>query len=969
MLSRWAWVPLLAVLLAILILGPLDLRTTWGPSWLSLVMSGIVFIGATLVSTVFGVQAYMRSSTRIALALGCGMLTFGLATIAGSLLVALGETAKGVAVHNTLAFLAGTIFLGCSFYTGIWRRPRKPRAQHYFKAGGAIAACVLGAAAITWLAATEHVPTFITPLGPTHLRTAVLTVTVMQFLFASAAFAVLDRYARVVLLKWYWLGLALIGAGLLAVAMAMPATPLSWLGRVAQALGQLYLVVGLLQHVLRSSDSPVLTLGQVFERLHGALSESEERFHSAFTSNVVALAIWDVQGNLLDANDRFLELIGYTREQFEAGEVQWNEATPPEMRQRDSDAAAELMAGREIKPYEKEFVRPDGTRVPVIIGGNMLPGTSKEVGIAFAVDITERKRAEDVWKRTQSMLERTEELADTGGWEWDITQGSLVWSKQVYAIFGEKSDSYVPDVDSFHAHVHPDDRRRLQEVLDRALCEGAPYDLEFRVTRPGLPDRWAHSRGAIILDHEGHPCRMSGAIVDITEKRTAQDSLRRSEAQLRSLAENVPAVLQRFDRQLRVTWLSSAAEKVHGIPTEEFIGKTNREMGMPEPLCELWEAAMNEVLDTGQPGDIEFAFEGLEGPRTFLLRLAPEFGAGGKVESVLGVSTDITERKRAEEVLRESEEKYRQVVQNTTACIFRLNPDLTITFVNDRALGFFGYSEGELIGKHVVGTILPQREATGRDLAQMADEVAGDPDRFQCNVNENMCKDGSRVWMEWTNTGIYDDQGNLKEFLAIGMDVTDRVLASQAMSDLEAHKLDFYRRTLLAATEGKLLICEAQEIDKAVGVPSASWEVSGKESFETARHGIGQTARDAGMIEERVLEFLGCVTEALTNVVKHADGGRASIHANCERLTCVVRDSGQGIAAMALPDVALTKGYSTAGTLGLGYKLMIHLADRVMLATGSAGTTVAVEMKIRESTEARLDALSSQLSGWTSDGE
>jgi PAS domain S-box-containing protein len=102
----------------------------------------------------------------------------------------------------------------------------------------------------------------------------------------------------------------------------------------------------------------------------------------------VALAIWDAEGRLLEVNDQFLKVIGYTRDQFEAGQVRWDEATPLEMRQRDYDAVKELQAGKVIEPYEKEFIRPDNTRVPVIVGGSILPGTP-DIGVVFAVDITE----------------------------------------------------------------------------------------------------------------------------------------------------------------------------------------------------------------------------------------------------------------------------------------------------------------------------------------------------------------------------------------------------------------------------------------------------------------------------------------------------------------------------------------------------------------------------------------------------
>lgn len=141
------------------------------------------------------------------------------------------------------------------------------------------------------------------------------------------------------------------------------------------------------------------------------------------------------------------------------------------------------------------------------------------------------------------------------------------------------------------------------------------------------------------------------------------------------------------------------------------------------------------------------------------------------------------ERKQAEEALRESEELYRGVVQNTTAVILRVDPKGIILFANQRALEFFGYSIDELIGRRALGTIVPERETTGRDLVAMIDELVAAPDRFRSNANENMKKNGERVWLEWTNSGIYDASGNLKEFLSVGIDATERKRAEEQLEE------------------------------------------------------------------------------------------------------------------------------------------------------------------------------------------
>jgi PAS domain S-box-containing protein len=140
-------------------------------------------------------------------------------------------------------------------------------------------------------------------------------------------------------------------------------------------------------------------------------------------------------------------------------------------------------------------------------------------------------------------------------------------------------------------------------------------------------------------------------------------------------------------------------------------------------------------------------------------------------------------------------------VQNTTAVILRLDPQGIIRFANERALQFFGYSAEELIGRHAVGTIVPEQESTGRDLAAMVDGIGENPDRYHSNANENMRKNGERVWMEWTNSGIYDTDGKLKEFLSVGIDATARKRADEA---LQSTLQRFY--TVLSSMHSSILL-------------------------------------------------------------------------------------------------------------------------------------------------------------------
>ncbi|MBN2122888.1 MAG: PAS domain S-box protein [Deltaproteobacteria bacterium] len=143
-------------------------------------------------------------------------------------------------------------------------------------------------------------------------------------------------------------------------------------------------------------------------------------------------------------------------------------------------------------------------------------------------------------------------------------------------------------------------------------------------------------------------------------------------------------------------------------------------------------------------------------------------------KSMDSLKAEIREREETEKALGESEAKYRELVQNANSIILRMDVQGRVTFFNEFAQRFFGYTEQEILGRNVVGAIVPETETTGRDLAQMIRDIGVDPERYETNENENIRKNGERVWVAWTNRAIRDEQGNIVEILCIGNDMSER---------------------------------------------------------------------------------------------------------------------------------------------------------------------------------------------------
>jgi PAS domain S-box-containing protein len=179
----------------------------------------------------------------------------------------------------------------------------------------------------------------------------------------------------------------------------------------------------------------------------------------------------------------------------------------------------------------------------------------------------------------------------------------------------------------------------------------------------------------------------------------------------------------------------------------------------------------------------------------------------GDITHFVAVKQDITDWKQAQQAIVESRAKYRDLVENANSIIFQMDIRGRITFLNRFAQDFFGYSEAEILGRHVVGTIVPATESTGRNLEIMIQDLVKHPERYVDNENENIRRNGELAWVVWTNRAIYDDENRLSEILCIGNDRTEQKRAEEALRESRATA-----RGLLDATQESLLLLDSEGI-------------------------------------------------------------------------------------------------------------------------------------------------------------
>lgn len=239
-----------------------------------------------------------------------------------------------------------------------------------------------------------------------------------------------------------------------------------------------------------------------------------------------------------------------------------------------------------------------------------------------------------------------------GLWDWDIRSNQAVVSDRYWQILGYDPQQMGNEtLETSLSRTHPDDIPRIQQALEQHLRHRQPYVMEYRVQHPAGYYIWIRSRGQAIWDEHGNPVRMVGTIEDISERKAAELALSQQEREFRTLAENSPDCIMRCDRQFRFLYVNSATAALTGLPKHLFLGKTSEELGFPDALVTYWHEAMTQVFTTGQDISLEYTMLFPAGEHTMSSRVVPERDSHGAVISVLIVARDITDLKRAQQML------------------------------------------------------------------------------------------------------------------------------------------------------------------------------------------------------------------------------------------------------------------------------------------------------------------------------
>ncbi|HTX92856.1 MAG TPA: PAS domain S-box protein [Anaerolineales bacterium] len=525
----------------------------------------------------------------------------------------------------------------------------------------------------------------------------------------------------------------------------------------------------------------ISTIMDITERkqVEAALQESETNFRALAENAGEGILIAVAGGAHLFANEAMAAISGYSVDELLRLKAQ--DLADPDETAKVMNRLKLRLAGEAIpQHYETGIVAKDGRKVPVQINSGKTVWKGQPADIVFVQDITERKLEESA-RRQSELLFRT---------LFELSPDAIVLI-----------DPYDPEVHSRIVDCNEAACRMngyaREEMVGRPidLVNAAPYDeagqlayLDRLYKERVLHLEVAHRRkdGAIFpvdvsttMIQVGERELIIGIDRDVTERKQAEEKLRESQARFSKIFHASPVGINIFRlSDNRSVEVNDSFLELTGYSRQEVVDHTAGELNLfvDAEARQVWIQALKQNQSVKaqdarirrKNGEIRNALAAID-----VIELDGE-------RMGLVITTDITQRKQAEQALLESEARYRDLVQNANSAILRWKRDGTISFFNEYAQSFFGYKADDVIGKGV-NILLPQIESTGGDLTTLVADILAHPDRFVNNVNENLCRDGRRVWMAWTNKPILDSNGQVAEVLAVGVDITERKKAEQEL--------------------------------------------------------------------------------------------------------------------------------------------------------------------------------------------
>ncbi|MBW4681612.1 MAG: PAS domain S-box protein [Microcoleus vaginatus WJT46-NPBG5] len=541
------------------------------------------------------------------------------------------------------------------------------------------------------------------------------------------------------------------------------------------------------QVILETSGAPVFDAEGVFrgyrgmdrditdrKRAEAALRESEERYRLMADHATDMIGRHTPEGVYLYTSPACRTLLGYEPEEL-VGHSAY-EFFHPEDVPTIQTCQANILEQPDTYTVTYRIRRKDNRYIWFESTGRSVrnPDTDEvEALVTVSRDVTERKQAEEALRESELRLRLALKVAQMGTWDWNAEIGRITWSEKTESIFGFAPDTFPETWEAYFTRIHPEDREYLNEAISGSWEERKSYDVEHRILWPDGSLRWVAAKGHVLCHPTGRTVGMSGVVMDITERKQAEEALQRQLAAVEAAMDGI-AILNSEGKYI---YMNAAHVKIFGYDSvSQLAGKTWQEIYYPDEIKRfevdilpgLWQKGNWQGEATGKKHN----------GTTFLADVSLTVIADG---GLICVCRDLSERKQVEEILKVQERAIAASSNGIAISDARL-PDTPLIYVNPAFERMTGYSAAEVIGKNC--RFLQGRETNQVGLKEVRRALK---EGKECSVIlRNYRKDGSLFWNELSVAPIYDDRGNLTHFIGIETDITERKQAEEALQAAKA---------------------------------------------------------------------------------------------------------------------------------------------------------------------------------------
>lgn len=533
---------------------------------------------------------------------------------------------------------------------------------------------------------------------------------------------------------------------------------------------------------------------EVENEAKGLFQRNQLILDTALDSYVLA----DTNGNIIDINQSYIELIGYSRDELLNMNIRQLEvAMPPE----EVERRIQEMVTQGKDRFEAKHKHKNGNILILDTSICILSIGEAPMIAAFMRNVTDNQHAIKAIKESEFLLRESQKVAALGSYILDFNSQTWEGSSFIKDLYGI-DDHYPTDVPGWLQIVHPKDRAMMQEYFQiNILVNKEPFNKEYRIlTINDQKERWVHGLGRLEFDDKGNPIRMMGTVQDITERKLVDEALRISELRFRTIIEQAADALFIIDFEGNIIEVNDKASENLGYTKDELLSMKMSRIDMRYDAVDIeYRNSMMISMEKGESVNVETNHRRKDGSTIPVESSIGIIEIKGR-QVILGFARDISKRKKAEEELL----KLNMAINNSSEVIFMTDKEGIITFVNSEFTKLYGFTAEEVLGKKTPRIL--KSDKVGREGSEYLWKTLLSKQSLPASQYVNKRKNGTLIDIEGSADPIVDENDDIIGFLGIQRDITERKRAEQNLIEAmeKAKESDRMKSTFLATMSHEL---------------------------------------------------------------------------------------------------------------------------------------------------------------------